>query len=637
MIVCPHCNATLRTTADIAGRKVTCPACRQPFVAANTENRASAVPAAATGPRWFYAQDRQRKGPVTLAELANLLRRGELTREAMVLPEGAQQWQPVVSVKGLFRTGRRAAAKGSGAAPAKSIPKGGSRPARQARDGSGDPSYGKTGRRPLFLALGGVGLVAVLAFIGWRMLPTDSPKIDQPPAPGVVAVAPTTPDPTAPTTPVAPPKPADPQTETFALQDIDVPKLTGALVDRLNAERKAAGLGKVVVDPELSAGCQSHAVYVVRNLEDPRFAAAGGLRGEAPALPGAGDAGRAAAAVAVQSQHEPTQAFAIWWGRLASRLRLMQPDLTRIGVGVARNERGDWVTVLDPLRGLGAEPVAYPAAGQKDVPLGFSGGPEAKIAGYPISLEFPPDTVFADIVAVLTDEAGNRIASDTSTPAKPLPGVRSKTMIGILPQAPLKGRTPYRVRISARVDDRKFEKSWEFTTEDDADSDGRWAQRVLERINAVRRRAGQQPVTLDADLSVGCGNHARYLAASAHHPATQGLDAQRQWEDASLRWSDAAGRRRRGRPPTSPGADIHEPTDAVDGWIATFYRRVPLLDPRLKRIGFGCRRHVERLGWITVRQHRHRQDQGDPCRGRSRIPPTGRRTCRCRVSAESEI
>ena len=604
MIGCPHCKKTLRAAGDVVGRKVTCPACRRPFVAGADIRPASAVPAvparaasaAASGPRWFYAQDRQRKGPVTLAELANLLRRGEITREAMVLAEGTAKWQSIATVKGLFRPSAANAGssvrKDAPPVPRRPISKGGRRPSRDVGNRSGDPSYGKKGPSPILLALGGVGVAAVLAFVGWRMLPASSPKI-APPSPSDPAVV--APTPTGPTTPVTSSKPSEPRTEPFSLQEIDVAKLTDAVVARLNAEREAAGLGRVVVDAELSAGCQAHAKYVAQNLDHPRFAAAGGLRSEHASLPGAGEAGRAAAAVAVQSQHEPTRAFAIWWGRLASRIRFVQPDLTRIGVGIARNERGDWITVVDPLRGLGKEAVAYPAPGAKEVPLVFSGGPEGKDAGHPISLDFPPDTLLADVVANLTDEAGNRIPSITSTPAAPLPGVRSKTMIGILPKSPLKARTPYRVKITARVDDRPIEKSWEFTTEDDADSAGLWSKRVLERINAVRKRAGLEPVTLDAELSVGCGNHARYLALNARHPATQGLGGHN--EDASLPGATPQGAK------AGSAADIafgdFEPIDAVDGWIATLYHRVPLLNPRLKRIGFGCARG-ERLGWITV-------------------------------------
>jgi uncharacterized protein YkwD len=43
----------------------------------------------------------------------------------------------------------------------------------------------------------------------------------------------------------------------------------------------------------------------------------------------------------------------------------------------------------------------------------------------------------------------------------------------------------------------------------------------------------------------------------------------------------------------------YEPTDAVDSWMATLYHRVPILEPHLQTIGFGCARG-RRQGWITV-------------------------------------
>src|SRR5207247_685687 len=47
------------------------------------------------------------------------------------------------------------------------------------------------------------------------------------------------------------------------------------------------------------------------------------------------------------------------------------------------------------------------------------------------------------------------------------------------------------------------------------------------------------------------------------------------------------------------GIGDYEPIDAVDGWMATLYHRVPILEPNLKTIGFGCARG-QRQGWVTV-------------------------------------
>ena len=44
---------------------------------------------------------------------------------------------------------------------------------------------------------------------------------------------------------------------------------------------------------------------------------------------------------------------------------------------------------------------------------------------------------------------------------------------------------------------------------------------------------------------------------------------------------------------------LGDPLDAVDGWMATLYHRVPLLDPNLKRVGFGCRPGADSR-WVSV-------------------------------------
>ena len=46
-------------------------------------------------------------------------------------------------------------------------------------------------------------------------------------------------------------------------------------------------------------------------------------------------------------------------------------------------------------------------------------------------------------------------------------------------------------------------------------------------------------------------------------------------------------------------AIISEPADSVAGWMATLYHRLPILDPELKRVGYGQTQHTSR-GWITV-------------------------------------
>ena len=96
---------------------------------------------------------------------------------------------------------------------------------------------------------------------------------------------------------------------------------------------------------------------------------------------------------------------------------------------------------------------------------------------------------------------------------------------------------------------------------------------------------------LDAALSRGCLAHARYLALNLGHPATAGLGAHD--EDLSLPGASEEGANR------GKASDIaigdQTPLHGIDQWLATLYHRVPILEPNLKSVGYGCAR-VRRPG-----------------------------------------
>ncbi len=383
------------------------------------------------------------------------------------------------------------------------------------------------------------------------------------------------------------------------------------LVARLNAQRKAAKLSAVAVDADFLRGCQAHANYIATNREHPRLANAAGLQDEDAELPEFSDDGKAAAKASMLAFAEPHRSLDLWLGRLNSRSPLLHPDLRRIGLGAAQAAGGDWVTVLDAKRGHGAEPVAYPASGQTDIPLSFSGGPEVAdpAAGFPISLQFPLGKAPTSVAGFLTDERGNRIPTSLSTPEQPLPGVKRPELVGMIPKRQLAPKSVYRVHFSGKLDERRFEKEWEFTTEDDGDESGTWAGKTLTRVNRIRQQAGLDPVELDDDLSQACRSHAKYLVINARRPETQGLGVHR--EDPKLPGFTPEGQK------AAKASDIalgdYQPIDALDGWMATLYHRVPILERGLRRIGFGCARG-ERLGWVTVL---------DVASGRENAPQTG--------------
>ncbi len=371
-----------------------------------------------------------------------------------------------------------------------------------------------------------------------------------------------------------------------------------ALVRQLNTYRKVAGLGLVRLDPELSRGCTAHARYVALNLPaGPPDAAF--LLGEEPGKPGYSDEGKRAAGVAVVSIGDARTFVDTSMARLAGRLPLLQVETRTIGLGLEPLDDGRWAVVLDAARGTGEPTVLYPPPGQADVPLTFAGGPElpepGATAGFPVTITFPPARRVTDVRAELLDAAGKPVDVWLSTPEKPALPNRQRNTVALIAKAGLNAAAVYRVRVAAKVDGEPWSKEWTFTTEDDADRKGLWAGQALAKINGYRKAAGQPPVVLDDALSRGCRAHARYLALNLGQSATAGLGAHD--EDLSLPGASEEGRA------AGKASDIaigdHDPLAGIDGWMATLYHRVPLLEPHLKSVGYGCARS-KRLGWVVV-------------------------------------
>ncbi len=102
------------------------------------------------------------------------------------------------------------------------------------------------------------------------------------------------------------------------------------------------------------------------------------------------------------------------------------------------------------------------------------------------------------------------------------------------------------------------------------------------RGSATSGSAAVEPVEIEPTLAAGCASHARYLAQNPDQGAA--------WPAAHEEYVDRPGYSPEGvRAAASsviaPG--VRSAKDAVDGWMATFYHRLPLLDPGLLRIGWG--------------------------------------------------
>lgn len=106
-------------------------------------------------------------------------------------------------------------------------------------------------------------------------------------------------------------------------------------------------------------------------------------------------------------------------------------------------------------------------------------------------------------------------------------------------------------------------------------------RKTLDLVNVARKASGLEPVKLSAPLTAGCTNHAKYMVINKGSPKIEGLKAHE--EDKSLKGYSADGEE------AAKSSVIHfvKPTQAVEGWMSTFYHRLPLLQPNLKEVGIG--------------------------------------------------
>lgn len=377
-----------------------------------------------------------------------------------------------------------------------------------------------------------------------------------------------------------------------------------AFLKRLNAHRKAAGLGPVSADPDLCAPCTAHARYLERNFGQKDL----NWNDEDAALPGASDEGRRIARRALVDAGGGAESSADWCvASFIAREMVLDAALRRLAVGAAPHASGGFVWVIDAQGGRGergpAEAVLFPGPGQKDVPTAYPSGEAPPISdadgaapcGYAVTALFPPRTAVADVEARLADEAGKEVEAYISTPKNPAIRGAPQRCIGLVPKSVLRPGAKYTVVTSAKVGGEAWTRTWDFHTAGDSDDDeAAFAATAVESLNAYRRTAGLAPVTLDEKRSRGCRLHARYLARNIDQPAVQGLGMHD--EDASLPGATPEGRRA-GR--ASVVAREPDAGAAVDGWIDTLFHRVPLLNPDLKTVGYACVRLPDR-GYVCV-------------------------------------
>lgn len=106
-------------------------------------------------------------------------------------------------------------------------------------------------------------------------------------------------------------------------------------------------------------------------------------------------------------------------------------------------------------------------------------------------------------------------------------------------------------------------------------------KQALAILNDARKACGLEPVKLSVELSEGCRKHSKYLVVNKGNPSIAGMKAHQ--EVKKLKEYSEEGAR------AAKHSVIHyvPPSQAITEWLAGFYHRIPLLQPRLKEVGIG--------------------------------------------------
>jgi uncharacterized protein YkwD/DNA-directed RNA polymerase subunit RPC12/RpoP len=394
----------------------------------------------------------------------------------------------------------------------------------------------------------------------------------------------------------APSPPPVEEKKEIELADDQPPELPFDLVDAINVHRAKAGLEPIYLDAKVSSDCQSQAERLARN----------GDRHDDKDLSSKDRMER----VAVE---EPLTAIEKWMREPARRAAILEPRLRTFGAGFARNVAGQWFSVFDWTRGGDREPplettpiqgaIVYPVPAQPRVPLWFPGNetpdplPDAadKLAGFPITLTFPPSTRIETVTAHLSNPDQRDIdlwLSSPEKPANPRFAHAQQHTICLIAKKPLRPNTRYRVEVSATVNGEPWSAKWGFTTVSAGEIHHEMAGKLLRTLNGLRRRAGLPPVSLDAERSKACAAHARYLGLNTPtHPMLNWNAEQTELPGSSEEGAAVA------RSAAIQGGG--GPAEAVAGLIDSIISRPQVLDPRLHQLGLGYTPFLLG-GWIWV-------------------------------------
>ena len=257
------------------------------------------------------------------------------------------------------------------------------------------------------------------------------------------------------------------------------------VVDRINHYRNIAGLDPVVLDPEISRACQAHANYLMRNDITSRTHTSSGAHSEDPKLPGYTKEG---ADIADQSnisyEKDPLMAIDCTMKNVFHRVNgILDPTIISQGIGyVSKLEKGkrkEWVVIGSKCdyKKVRLNPVLFPVPQQQDVPLNYSSERPDPVpydmdskrgnAGFPITITFYNGNCPSQADGVLQKIRGKRkekVDAWFYSPDAPADEEYGKNVIYLIAKDRLEPKTTYEVTVTGTLNNKPWEKTWQFTT-----------------------------------------------------------------------------------------------------------------------------------------------------------------------------
>jgi hypothetical protein len=144
-------------------------------------------------------------------------------------------------------------------------------------------------------------------------------------------------------------------------------------------------------------------------------------------------------------------------------------------------------------------------------------------------------------------------------------------------------------------------------------------------LNKARKQCGLREVTLAADLSVGCGNHAKYLVVNKGNPLLDGLEGHHHERKELKEFTEDGAKAASNSVIAEVGGPNGAASQAIETWLANFYHRIPLLNPNLNEVGIGYFRGTSSVvACIDARSNHSKKETSEtvcyPASGQKNVP-----------------